>query len=263
MAQVGYQDKTEEVNRLALHLARDVAQKTGRLFAGGICNTNIYKPGDKETNTKIRKMFDEQVRWAKEEGVDYVIAETYHWLGEAEIALEVIKSHGLPAVVGFSILDVENCQTFDGVPIAEACKKMLDNGAYLAGVNCGRGPEQTIELVEKIVKLCPPEKVCALPLGYRTTEKYPTWRTLRDDACPDNHIPFPHGLEAFGVVPVEITKFTERCLELGLKYIGICCGNSGMLTNAMARAMGKETAVARYHDPQTKGTDPFKFCKKN
>ena len=262
MNQVGRVDETEKINRLSLQLARDVAYKTGRMFAGNICNTTIYKPGDAEIATEIRGMFDEQVRWAKEEGAEFIIAETYTWLEEAKIALEVIKSYNLPAIMMLTHINNEKTQTFDQVPLAEACKILLDGGAYLAGINCGTGPEQTIEIVEDIIQLCPPEKICALPLGYRTTKKYPHLFSLRDEGCLDNYNAYPHGLEAFGVAPVEITKFTKRCLELGLKYMGVCCGNSGMLTNAMAKAMGKTAAVSRYHEPESKGTDPYKYTDK-
>ena len=33
------------------------------------------------------------------EGVDFVIAETFNWLGEAIIAAEAIKATGLPAMI--------------------------------------------------------------------------------------------------------------------------------------------------------------------
>ena len=46
-------------------------------------------------------MFDEQVRWAKEEGAEFIIGETFHYMNEAMIALEVIKSYGLPAVMAY------------------------------------------------------------------------------------------------------------------------------------------------------------------
>jgi betaine-homocysteine S-methyltransferase len=55
-------------------------------------------------------MYEEQVGWAKEAGVDFVIAETISFLGEALIALEVIKKHGLAAVITFAILDNEKSQ---------------------------------------------------------------------------------------------------------------------------------------------------------
>jgi len=39
-------------------------------------------------------MFEEQVTWAKESGVDFIIAETITWLEEAKIALKTIKDAG-------------------------------------------------------------------------------------------------------------------------------------------------------------------------
>ena len=44
-------------------------------------------------------MFEEQVGWAAEAGVDFIIAETFSYAEEALIALDVIKQAGLPAVV--------------------------------------------------------------------------------------------------------------------------------------------------------------------
>ena len=262
MRQVNREDEVETINCVALRLARDVAHKTGKMFAGNICGTNMYKPGDAKIEAEIRKMFDKQICWAKEEGAEFIIAETIPWVGEAEIALDAIKSHGLPAVVTYTMVKDEKLQTLDNYSVGEVCKVLLDKGAYLVGVNCARRPEQTLELVEEIIKICPPEKVCALPLGYRTTKNYSHLFSLWDDACRENHRPYPHGLEAFGVAPVEITKFTKRCLELCFKYMGVCCGNPGMLTNAMAKAMGKTTEVSRYHEPESKGTDPYKYIDK-
>ncbi len=33
-----------------------------------------------------------------------------------------------------------------------------------------------------------------------------------------------------------------------MKYMGICCGNMGSLTRAMATTMGKEPFLSTYHD---------------
>jgi betaine-homocysteine S-methyltransferase len=44
-----------------------------------------------EVTQKIREMFAEQVKWAKDADVDYIIAETFGFLGEALLANEVIK----------------------------------------------------------------------------------------------------------------------------------------------------------------------------
>ena len=93
MKEIGREQDVEKINRIALSLAREIADKHNKLFAGGISMSLVYVPGDKEAADKVREMFDEQVRWSKEEGVDYIIVETMLYLGEARIALEVVKSY--------------------------------------------------------------------------------------------------------------------------------------------------------------------------
>lgn len=61
MRQIGREEDLEKINRIALKIAREIADDTGTLMAGGLCNTNIYIAGDKEVETKIRAMFEEQV----------------------------------------------------------------------------------------------------------------------------------------------------------------------------------------------------------
>ena len=248
-------DKTEEINRVTLKIAREVAEETGTLFAGGLSNTRIFdEVTDRDPTEELRALFEEQVRWSKEEGVDYVIAETMKSFQEAKVALEVIKSFDLPAVV---TLSVELAKNEDGIyitpeeiPVPEACHKLLEMGATLVGVNCTRGPATMIEVVEQICQKVPPEKVCALPIAYRTTPEEPTWHVFTDKGCPENTQVYPDGLEPFYVTQFEIVKFTKRCLELGLRYIGICCGNTGSYTRTMAEAMGKNPSSSKYH---TKG----------
>ena len=257
MKAIGREDDLERINRISLRIAREVAQEKNLLFAGGTCRTSIYVKG--ETEEKVRAMYDEHIRWSKEEGVDYMIAETLATLGEAKIALDVIKSHGLPAVITMTVYNKSadgTYKTLDEVPIGVAMKELLDNGATLVGVNCTRGPRTMMEIIEEIVKVCPPEKVCALPVAYRTTEKEPTFFSLTDPACPANNPVYPRGMGSFTVSPVEIKEFTERCLQLGLKYLGICCGNTGELTRTMAETMGKTPPASKYYDPTSIGTMP-------
>lgn len=61
MRQIGRENDLEKINRIALKVAREVADDTGTLMAGGISNTNIYMAGDKEREGRIRAMFAEQV----------------------------------------------------------------------------------------------------------------------------------------------------------------------------------------------------------
>ena len=44
---IGREADLEPINRRALEIAKSVATETGALFAGDICNTNVYDPADR------------------------------------------------------------------------------------------------------------------------------------------------------------------------------------------------------------------------
>src|SRR4051795_2573259 len=96
---IGREGDLEPINRQALALAKAVAQESGALFAGDICNTNIYDPADSSSHKAVRMMFEEQVGWAVDAGVDFIVGETFSWAAEALIALDVIKKAGQTAVI--------------------------------------------------------------------------------------------------------------------------------------------------------------------
>ena len=73
---IGREKDLAPMNRKALSIAKKVARETGTLFAGDICNTNIYDPADKKSIKDVEAIFAEQVGWAAEAGVDYIVAET-------------------------------------------------------------------------------------------------------------------------------------------------------------------------------------------
>ena len=96
-------DDLEEMNRQAVRIANEIAAEGGALVAGNICNTWAYDPQDPRRRApSSARMYDEQLGWAAEEGVDFVIAETNDYLGEALIGLEVCQELGLPAMVTFA-----------------------------------------------------------------------------------------------------------------------------------------------------------------
>jgi len=96
---VGREKDLAKINRAALAIARKVARSTGTLLAGDICNTSIYGP-DAPSHRQAQKIFDEQIGWAVDAGVDFIVGETYSWAGEALLALEAIKRSGKPAEIG-------------------------------------------------------------------------------------------------------------------------------------------------------------------
>src|SRR6202521_2875355 len=88
---VGRENDLEAMNRQAVRIARQVAGEGDALVAGNVCNTWAYDPDDPATKQTVRAMYAEQLGWAAEEGIDFVISGTHDYLGEALIAVEVIR----------------------------------------------------------------------------------------------------------------------------------------------------------------------------
>jgi len=242
---IGREAILEDMNRQALRIAREVADRHGCLMAGDICNTNAYEAEDKSTHAAVRAMFEEQVGWAIEEKADYLIAETIDWLGEAEIALDVMKRAGIPAVVTLSVHREE--KFFDGVDVIDAVKRLEDAGADVVGLNCQRGPATMMPIIRRIRKAVSCH-VAALPVPYRTTEAEPTFQTLTDPVCnciPGSR-PFPTALDPFTCNRYECAEFARECLDLGVRYIGLCCGAGPHHIRAVAEAIGRVTPASRY-----------------
>src|SRR5271167_4790448 len=73
---VGREGDLEAMNRQAVRIAREVAREGDALVAGNVCNTWAYDPDDPATKQTVRAMYTEQLGWAAEEGIDFVISET-------------------------------------------------------------------------------------------------------------------------------------------------------------------------------------------
>jgi betaine-homocysteine S-methyltransferase len=238
---VGREGDLERLNRQALGLARAVADEGDALLAGNISNTWIYDADDPAgTGEAVRAMYEEQVRWAAEEGADFVLAETLDYLGEALIAVEVIKSHGLPAVVNFG--SVYEGGLKDGYSFEEACRIAQDHGADVVGLNCSRGPRTMLPVIERI-RAAVDGYVAALPVPYRTTVEQPSFQALRD---VDGVRGFPIALDPFTHTRFEMADFAIRARDLGVRFIGICCGAAPHHVRAMAEALGRTVPSSRY-----------------
>jgi len=250
---IGREGDLEEINRRALQLAREVADETGTLFAGDISNTNVFLDDD-ETRRTVREMFDEQVGWAVEEGVDLVIGETFSWGAEALIALDVIRETGLPSVITLAVH--KEPVTLDGWTPAEACKRLEDAGADVVGLNCIRGPGTMMPLLREIREAVSCH-VAGLPVPYRTHDAEPSFQSLRDPQLDGR--PFPTALDPFTCNRYEIADFGREAYELGIRYLGVCCGAAPHHIRALAEALGRTPPASRYSADMSKhaflGTD--------
>lgn len=259
---IGREGDLEPMNRQALKIAKTVAAEGDALVAGNICNTNVFKPGDADAARQVRAMFEEQVGWAVDAGVDFVIAETISWLGEAEIALDVIKATKLPSVVTFALH--KDARMRDGSSPVEAAKRIADLGADVVGLNCIRGIRTMMPHVEAIRRAVSVH-VAALPVPFRTTDREPTFESLTEtDAdcahCNPDGRAFPVALDPFQSTRWEIAEFGRAASAMDVRYLGVCCGAGPHHIRALAEALGRTPPASRFSADMSKhyslGTDP-------
>jgi betaine-homocysteine S-methyltransferase len=236
---VGRENDLERMNRSALALATEIGRAGGSLIAGNVCNTWAYNLSDVAgSSAVVRAMYEEQIGWAVDAGVDFVIAETNDYLGEALLALEVIKRRKLPAMV--TLASVHD-KTRDGYDYVEACKRLAAHGADVVGLNCDRGPATMLPIIEKVRRAvdC---YVAAQPVPYRTTAAQPTFQSLGAEGGRA----FPLALEPYLCTRFELADFARRARDVGVNYIGICCGGAPHYVRAMAEALGRTPPASRY-----------------
>jgi betaine-homocysteine S-methyltransferase len=201
--------------------------------AGNLSLTWMYEPDSAAAKDKVRKTFDEQLQVQTSEGVDFIIGETFSWLGEALLCVERAKRTRLPVMVTVSFENQD--VTTDGKTAAEAARALVDAGADIVGANCLRSPEHTLPLMAQMRRAVQGYTACQ-PVAYRTTHEHRDFTSLPA---------FPDRLDPYQLTRYEMADYAVKARELGVNYIGACCGTAASHIREMARALGKIPADTR------------------
>src|SRR6266481_8252644 len=248
LATVGLEDRLEELNRSAVRVAREVAGNQC-LVAGNLSLTWMYEPGSPSAADRVRKTFDEQLAVQVEEGVDFIIGETFSWLGEALICVERARKTGLPVMV--TVCFENKDETLEGKSAAEAAKALLDAGADIVGVNCLRPPVHMLGAMEQMRNAVSGYLACQ-PVAYRTPEDKPDFTSLPE---------FPLALDPLQLTRKEMGDYTVRAREMGINYIGSCCGSVAIHVREMAKALAKLPPDNRiWKEGDSKPMSAFEYC---
>lgn len=226
LATVGLENRLEDLNRAAVRVAREVAGDRC-LVAGNLSLTWMYEPGSASAADRVRKTFDEQLTVQIDEGVDFIIGETFSWVGEALLAVERAKKTGLPVMV--TICFENKDETAEGKTAAEAAKMLVDAGADIVGMNCLRPPKHILGPMEQMRKAVSGYLACQ-PVAYRTPKTQPDFTSLPE---------FPYALDPLQLTRQEMADYAREARAIGINYIGACCGTVAMHIREMARVLGK------------------------
>jgi len=229
LATVGLAGRVDDINRAAVRVARSVAAEGDALVAGNLSLTWAYDPADPGSADRVRALFDRQLEVQVGEGIDLVIGETFSYLGEALIALERAKATGLPVVITMSF-EKTDARAYEGDDPGTCARRLVDAGADVVGINCLRDPERTLPLAAQMRTAVPEARIATQPVAYRVTDEQPDFTSGPE---------FPFALEHLTLSRGEMADYAVRARDLGIAFIGSCCGSVANHVRAMAKGLGK------------------------
>ncbi len=248
LATTGYASKTKAINKAAVRLAKEVAGDRA-LVAANLSLTWMYDPKDPRSSDKVRALFDEQLRAQLAEGPDFVIAETFSWLREALLAAERIERTGLPSMVTMSF--DKRPVSYDGHTPAECARALRAAGVDIVGVNCLRNPYHLLPIAEEMRRAVTGFVACQ-PTAYRTPPSEPDFTATKE---------FPFETETLTLSRREMARYAVQAREIGINYIGSCCGSIPIHVREMARALGKRPPDRTWRVDYTKPMSAFEFYR--
>ncbi len=248
LATTGFADRVGEINRAAVRIAREVAGDRA-LVAANLSLTWMYDPKDDASNDKVRGLFDEQLKAQLRESPDFVIAETFSWLGEALLAVERIEKTGLPSMVTMSF--DKNPISYEGRTPAECARALRDAGADIVGVNCFRNPLLLLPIATEMRRAITGFVACQ-PTAYRTPPDTPDFTATKE---------FPYETETLVLSRRAMGAYAAEAKSLGINYIGSCCGSMPVHVREMARALGKAPPDRAWRVDYSKPMSAYEFYR--
>jgi methionine synthase / methylenetetrahydrofolate reductase(NADPH) len=228
LAEVGLGEQTREINLRGIKLAREAREIHGQpaFVAGSIGPLGRAARGE-DGVLKVesaQKAFREQAEALWEGGADLLILETFSYLPELLLALEVIRqSTDLPLVAEMTF--GEEGVVVSGENPESVAQALQQAGAGVVGVNCSLGPAKVLEVVSAMHRGSPELALSALPnagFPFRSGERmiYPS-------------------------APAYFATHVAAFLDNGAQLVGGCCGTTPAHTRAMRIALDAALSITR------------------
>lgn len=181
-----------------------LAKKTGKKVALDLGPTGkLLKPmGDLDFEECV-SIYADVVNAGKDDA-DIVLIETMGDTYEIKAAMLAAKENcDLPVFV--SMIFDEKGRLLTGADVKTACAVVEGLGADVIGFNCGLGPKQMIPLVEEL------EKYTSTPIMVNPNAGLPE---------------SVNGETVYNVDPDEFSDLMAQIADLGVSYLGGCCGTT-------------------------------------
>jgi len=229
----GLQKRVAELNRAAAANARAVADAAPHpvLVAGSMGPTGeLMTPMGTLTYEEAKVAFAEQARALAEGGADLLWIETMSDLEEVKAAVAGARSACSLPIAASMTFDT-NRHTMMGVSPTQAIETLGRLDLTAIGANCGNGPDEIEDVVNKM-KATNPD----VPLIAKANAGIP--KLVGDELVYDG-------------TPEVMAAYAEHVRQLGARFIGGCCGSTPAHIRAMKAALTGEIEVSPVVPPQT------------
>ncbi len=208
LAMSSLEDKTEEINRIAIQSVRKVIGDSAYLSFSCGPTGRILKPyGDTEP-VEMLESFKRQIKVAIDENVDLICIETMTDIFESKLAIEAVRSLSgdIPIIATMTFDPTPNgFFTIMGVSVEQACKELVAAGADIIGSNCGNGIDNMIKIASEF------KKYATVPLIIQSNAGLPEIK---------------NGEAIYTEIPQFMADKSQRLLDIGVNIIGGCCGTT-------------------------------------
>ncbi len=212
LGEYGLGDRTVEINRKGVLLAREVAGGRALVAASISPLGALLEPMGQISLPRAEEAFKEQVAACAGTGADLILIETMSDIQEAKVAVMAAKRVCHLPVIAMMTFG-EDLRTMLGTDPESAAIVLEAAGADGVGANCSLGPDRILQVVERMARVTP------LPLVARPNAGIPR---VQD------------GRTVFPITPEEMANFALRFLEAGVSILGGCCGTTPAHIRAIA-----------------------------
>ncbi len=233
LSAIGLGHKVAEINRAGVKIAREAAGNKA-LVAGSVGPLVTIKGEERELGaTQMEDAFRIQCRTLAEEGVDFLLLETFSSLQQLQLAVKVARETGLP--VGASLAFLEGGRSGDGSSVESFCRAMEAAGADMIGANCGAGPLELLKVIKRLAALT--DK----PISAYANSGFPEYLD---------------GRYIYRATPDYFAAMAKEMVAAGANLVGGCCGTTPEHITALAQAMHGCRPAARSKLPLISISEP-------
>ncbi|HUZ39676.1 MAG TPA: bifunctional homocysteine S-methyltransferase/methylenetetrahydrofolate reductase [Streptosporangiaceae bacterium] len=203
----GYPDQVEEINRVAVGIAREMSERSGReVFVAGSVSPAVTARRRRQVGAAERRaVLAEQIQVLAASGVDLLILETFGYLDElAEAVAVAVEVCDVPVVAQATFAD--DGRTLGGETPYEVVSVLSELPIAMLGTNCTTGPQRMLAVVEDLVRFS------AVPVSAQPNAGQPRKVGYRQ---------FEFSIDAS-----YFARYLRRFAEAGAAMVGGCCGTT-------------------------------------